>query len=97
MASERGKRMSKYVWKYPLEIKNGGQKIDTFAGSNIVHCDSQNGQLCLWIEVDPSNRPLTVIFHVIGTGHPIPPGTSWVGTAQQPPFVWHVYEERLQP
>jgi hypothetical protein len=29
-------------------------------------------------------------FRVIGTGHPIPDGLVYVGTALDEPFVWHL-------
>jgi DNA-directed RNA polymerase subunit RPC12/RpoP len=92
IAANLGERM-KTIWKYELEITDGPQKIDTFAGSNVRYCAMQNGRLCLWIEVDPLQPHETRVFYVIGTGHPVSEGRYHVESVQQPPFVWHIYEE----
>ena len=31
-------------------------------------------------------------FAIIGTGHDVPSGAEYVGTAHVGPFVWHVFE-----
>lgn len=49
----------------------------------------------LWAEVQPAAGLVERTFRILGTGHNMPEGVplAYVGTVQQPPFVWHVYEE----
>ena len=56
----------------------------------------QNDELCLWIEVDLSNNSEFRTFGVFGTGHQIPEGWFYHGTALDldGAFVWHVYEKK---
>lgn len=51
---------------------------------------------CLWIEVDTEALHLTEerLFRFVGTGHPVPIGSTFVGSVVTPVgLVWHVYEE----
>jgi hypothetical protein len=47
-----------------------------------------------WAEHDESAEPRVRKFTITGTGHPIPPGAVYVGTAPRTPegTVWHLYE-----
>lgn len=85
----------KKVYKWALAIDDAPQEIAIYEQSRILHCDFQNEQLCIWIEFGYSedNRRKDRYFRVFGTGHLIPDNCQWVATVQQPPFVWHVYEE----
>lgn len=54
----------------------------------------QNGALCLWAEVDPSNREVTREIRLRGTGHPLGDEGRYVGTvAMTYGLVWHVYDQ----
>jgi len=51
-----------------------------------------HGKLCIWILVDETseyNALLTVV--VVGTGHPVPDGYTYVDTYNEGPFVWHIF------
>jgi hypothetical protein len=83
----------KTIWKFvigfssTLEIPKGAEfrflcVQDTAVGSD----------LCLWFEVDPSQPKEPRKFHVVGTGHHVR-GNKYLGSFQNTPFVWHVYED----
>ncbi len=63
--------------------------------SKILHVDNQNGQLCLWVEVETNSEVKSINIAVIGTGNPIPGYAKvYIGSAVINPFVWHVYTDR---
>jgi len=48
--------------------------------------------LNVWAIVDTDHPLEPRQFAIHGTGHPIPPGERYVGTAPGPTFVWHLFE-----
>jgi len=83
----------KAVWKYPLVITDR-QPIALPAGAQIRTVQLQAGVVCVWAEVEPAARlqPRTIV--IVGTGHTLPTtALVYLGSVQQGPFVWHVYEE----
>lgn len=54
----------------------------------------QDGVPCLWVEVRHQAESAEHRFRWFGTGHPIPDDALYVGTLQEGPFVWHLYEVR---
>jgi hypothetical protein len=80
------------IWKFPLE-KFELQTIRMPQGANIIAAQIQEGAICLWALVDPA-RPLEPRdFFTCGTGARIVFEKIWyIGTVQDPPFVWHVFE-----
>jgi hypothetical protein len=80
------------VWKFPL----GAEVLTDLsmpADARIVHVDRQGAHGCIWAEVDTeATLSETRRFLVRGTGMEIPAGHEHVGTWQEPPFVWHLYE-----
>lgn len=83
------------VYKYPLEITDE-QELEIPAGAKILSVQFQGGQLCLWAEVNPKHEMVRLIIDIEGTGHPLHPKRKYIGTVQQGPFVWHVYERGQQ-
>lgn len=80
------------IYKYPLAL--GMNVIDLPFGSSIEAVAQQHGTVAMWAEVNSENKPETRTFYVYGTGHPIPAGFVYVGTAFGDPFVWHIYEQK---
>lgn len=81
------------IHKYRVPI------TDTFsiampAGAELLSVQMQGPQPCLWALLD-NDEPMTQQRHfvVIGTGNPVPKAAlKYIGTFQQPPFVWHLFE-----
>jgi len=84
----------KTIWKYQIHLGKGNGKFDIPKGGKIVHVACpQHLILNFWVEVETTNNILELRhFTVLGTGHPIPDGAKYVGTAVDTNFVWHLYE-----
>lgn len=85
----------KTIWKYELEITDA-QTLEIPTGFQILSSQFQNGILCLWAIVDPSEPKEGVTIEVIGTGNPMPDvagNRKYIGTAQMcgGRLVWHVF------
>jgi hypothetical protein len=59
----------------------------------IIRCVAWQRCPCLWIEVQTDAPQVGRKFRVFGTGHTIPDGWVYIGTAFDGGFVWHVYED----
>lgn len=86
--------MAKQIWKYSLE-----NIIEMPKGAEILTIDIQNGQMFnvqMWVKVDTENEMEKRMFEVIGTGQNFDDtNRKYVGTYQQGPYVWHVFEKDL--
>ena len=86
--------MAKQIWKYSLE-----NIIEMPKGAEILTIDIQNGQMFnaqMWVKVDTENEMEKRMFEVIGTGQNFDDtNKKYIGTYQEGPFVWHVFEKDL--
>lgn len=84
------------IWKYELPIA-GTARLTMPAKSGILSVQVQQGRPHLWALVDPEATMTEKVFHVVGTGNPIPdyPG-RFVDTFQlvDQGLVFHVFEAR---
>ena len=90
----KGKQM-KVVWKFLLDLKdyaNPRFELTMPRDARILTVQMQAGIPCLWAEVYPDNPVEVRRFAIVSTGCPVPPGVSYIGTWQDGPFVWHLYE-----
>lgn len=81
------------VYKYRIEV-GIRQKIVAKPPFIPIFVHEQDGEVTLWAEVGDSlsgEPEITVEVMVIGTGHLVPPGFVYVGSAMCGAFVWHVY------
>lgn len=87
--------MKKVIWKF--ELKDVNQKIELPTGYEILTLQTQNGQPCLWILVNPDNPKKTEVFEIYGTGHEIHYDMGidreYVGTWQERDglLIWHLF------
>lgn len=82
--------MSKVIWKFPVAAK-----IDMPANAKVLAIQPQRGVAMLWALVDPGNVTEPRHFRAEPTGSPISSDSesgTYVGTWQDPPFVWHLFE-----
>ena len=87
--------MTQAIWKYSFEITDYFELPLPF-GAKVLLVEMQGEQPCIWAMVEASNTPEARTFSVVGTGHPLPNG-EYIGTFQQPPFVWHLFETAPLP
>jgi hypothetical protein len=83
----------KVVWKYRLQFADE-QVIEMPVGATVAHVGMQDGYLCLWMIVDPSQAKRGRHLYVRGTGHPLEDTLTYLGSAveEDRPLVWHVFE-----
>lgn len=91
--------MPRVIWEFQFEIVSP-LHVSMPKGAEILTAQDQGGVGCLWAIVEPENWLESRYFEIFGTGQPIHEDQDierrYVGTLQQPPFVWHVFE-RLRP
>ena len=81
------------LWKFPVTGLHGEPVVlEMPRGATVVRFAMQCGQPTLWAEVDPDQECERREFAVLGTGHPIADGAAYVGSWEQGPFVWHLYD-----
>ena len=87
------------IYKYPLVIKCS-QEIALPEGAKILTFQMQDRSPFIWALVDPDASLESRTFRVVGTGHELWPDEGsydHVGTVQQGPFVWHLFEMTAAP
>ena len=89
----------KIIYKYPIPIFGIGDFTIKFPfGGKVVHVDvdKKDEKPYIWVEFAQEDKDdlKEHDFRIAGTGHPFGTGknTKPVGSFQQPPFVWHVYQ-----
>lgn len=80
----------KTIFKYP--INHYGMPLQMPKGAVVIHVAVKNMVPCLWALVETGNQKEERRFFVFGTGHLIPDGLTHVGTWQELPYVWHLFE-----
>ena len=83
----------KTIYKYKL-LLDDVQTVEMPVGANILSAQMQNGELCLWAEVDDEKPTEYRSIWIYGTGHLMDDAlVRYISTVQDRSFVWHVYEE----
>jgi len=79
----------KTIWKYQIAVMARMPK-----GAEILTVQMQNEEPCVWAVVEPDAEKENRYLEVFGTGQPIHEDVErrYIGTFQQPPFVWHLFE-----
>jgi hypothetical protein len=83
------------IWKYTLQPALGMISHDIPTPHTLRSFQVQNGLPCMWVEMNPSDSSVRYRFITIGTGHPVPDNSDYIGTYLDGPFVWHVYRIAL--
>jgi hypothetical protein len=82
------------IYKATLDFDKEEHAV-TMPGSAVSrHFAMQNGKPCVWYELDTSLVSTVRHYRIYGTGWPFnsDPRWSYVGTTQDGPFIWHLYE-----
>lgn len=86
----------KTIWKF--QLPSPLCVIEMPAGATVIRVGRQGASICLWAIVETDNPMETRSFATVGTGHRIPPESRHLGTWDDGPFVWHLFEpERAAP
>ncbi len=85
------------IWKFPLRTL-GQQTVKMPMGAEILTCQMQGSQPCLWALVDPEEQIENRTIFVFGTGHKVDDKyrISYVATIQIDggSLIFHVFQER---
>lgn len=84
------------VWKYRLGRPDALVAIPMPPDAEVVHFASQNGDLTMWVLLDPSyalDDYKARHFIMLGTGWDVPDGLKYLKTTQEVPYVWHLFEQ----
>ncbi len=81
------------IWKFPIQV-TAWQSVMIPAGSQVLSCQFQREQLCLWALVDPEREAEERTVYVVGTGHGLPDmSLGFIGTVQMlgGSLIFHVF------
>jgi hypothetical protein len=74
------------------------QESQSFIAADGIKClavQAQNGSFSLWYETDAAgSHNVHYVIRIVGTGHAVPSGASYIDTVQDGAFVWHFYLEQ---
>ncbi len=81
----------KTIWKFPMPAPRC--VIDMPAGAQVIRVSRQPpSNICIWAIVESDNATEKRLFAAVGTGHAIPLDGRYLGTWDDGPFVWHLFE-----
>jgi hypothetical protein len=82
------------VHKYPVRFCQS--RISMPEGAEIIRFSAQRNELCIWAVVDTTKPEKNRHFEVVGTGHEIGfEYNKYVGSCDQGPYIWHLFENTL--
>lgn len=80
----------KTIWKF--ELAKPVCRVDMPVCAKVIRVGRQGASICLWAIVESDNSLEKRLFAVVGTGHPIPHDGRYLGSWDDGPFVWHLFE-----
>lgn len=83
------------IWKFQFLTLGGEQVMQVPEGATPLFVDTQQGDPCIWYEVDTEAPTVEKKFEWHGTGHKVPnDGREHLGSVQlaQGALVFHLYE-----
>lgn len=89
--------MPETIYKYPVPLEDRFE-LELPPRAGVVHFAEQDGEVFVWVRLNPEARKETRTFYVRGTGHPLPEGRvlGHVGTCfhRGGEFVWHLFQDQ---
>jgi len=81
------------IWKYEIGEEDS-LGIEMPKDAKILSFQYQENTPCIWALVDHHAEKTLRRFQIVGTGEPYEwyTGHNYIQTAQQGPFVWHLFE-----
>jgi hypothetical protein len=87
--------MNRTIWKFTLAVTDV-QVIPMPRAAKLLTVQEQQGELCLWAEVNADDKKVERVIFIYGTGHPMPAHmeADYLVTVQTygGRLVWHVYD-----
>ncbi len=80
------------IYKYAMRPPPADQVLMLPTDAKVLAFQLQGDQPCMWVLLDPDAEKKPRCFQMTGTGHGIFGEFTYIGTIQQPAFVWHLLE-----
>jgi hypothetical protein len=87
--------MSARILRYEVPVDGWFHTLE-LCGCDILHVGCRDRGVVEFWNLDHGEEARSRTFTVVGTGHEIPAGCRYVGTAVVGPLVWHLLE-RVSP
>jgi hypothetical protein len=83
------------IYKYPLRLLADEITLLLPSGAEVLSVGTQGSEIMIWARVHTNHVDEKRTFVVRGTGHPLTGQEGrFIGTVQQEPFVWHIFERK---
>lgn len=89
----------KSIWKEKLKPISPDMpsvfEVEMPKGAKVVLAGTDpQGNECVWFEFDRKNMDHKVkrVLEIFGTGHLIPPLSTYIMSFKSGPFMWHLYD-----
>ncbi len=85
------------IYKYAIQPNSSlnGEfviNIRTHVGAKPLSVHMQRGEICVWMEVDTTQKLTILKLYSIGTGFgQVKAGRTFLGTVLHGDYVWHIY------
>jgi len=86
----RGTGKVKTIWQ--VELPKPICHVHLPVGAQVVRVGRQGASVCVWAIVESSNALEDRLFATAVTGQPLPHDVRYLGTWDDGPFVWHLFE-----
>jgi hypothetical protein len=81
----------KRMFRYEVPVDDRTHAIQTTSAPQHIGC-REVGVVEFWAEHDDTAEPFSSRYTVVGTGHQVPEGAAYLGTApHESGLVWHLY------
>lgn len=84
--------MKRVVYKYKINMSVDEFVVVMPRSAGIVKVEKQHEQPMFWALCDEGDFTADRRFTVKGTGHPVEPNMTYMGTWLDGEFVWHLFE-----
>lgn len=81
------------IWKFVMPKPYC--RIEMPIGAEVIRVARQGSAVCLWAIVESDNALERRSFATVGTGREIPIDGRYLGTWDDGPFVWHLFEPAI--
>ena len=83
------------IYKYLIPHGEKTFELCLSKGAKPLHVNVQNGQACMWVQIDLKAAKERRIFWIIGTGRELPccENLQYISTLHWCGEVWHIYTE----
>lgn len=85
------------IWKYPFPVQDEFE-LTMRRTARVLSVQMQNGRPAMWASVETDAPDVRRKFFVRGTGHYTNDivGCRYLGTIQDGPLVWHVFDSEQE-